>query len=224
MIIITSMSPGHANKEQQHLAIESWNRYGKCYSMNTKDEIEVLSHGNFKGIHFIQTEKTIEHYCGRPLVNINAIIDVARNQGKDLMVINSDIILKDIPELNHDGVTVFSRYDYSDSIEDAKLFIHGFDVFIIPKHILKIFPPSIYGLGAAFWDYAVPFHCIQNNIPVYYPEGKYAFHKLHATQYSMEEWYYIGNFFKWQFRFDNKLTIEQIATLSLSKIKNYFTR
>lgn len=225
-MVITSLSPNHSNKEQQHKAIKSWLDLGRCFSMNRQSEIDALAANQFigTGISFIPTERTTEHFVGKYLVSINAMIDIARSHGKDLLITNSDILIYDLPELKSDGVTVFSRYDYTDSMDESKMFFHGYDVFHIPKQFLKIFPPSIYGMGMPWWDYWIPFHCIKNNIPVYYPGGRYAFHKLHSTQYSMEEWYYIGEYFKWEFKIDKRLTIEQVASTSLTKIKNYLTR
>jgi hypothetical protein len=59
-----------------------------------------------------------------------------------------------------------------------------------------------------------------NSIPVYYPEQKYAYHKLHPTQYNLEEWNYIAEYFKWEFKLDKKLTGGQVATLIMDKIKS----
>lgn len=193
--------------------------------MNCESEIEILRADNYAGIAFIETEKTIEYYTGKKLISINAMIDVARNRGQDLILINSDIILLDLPKLKHDGITIFSRYDYNDFYTrgDSIMFKHGFDCFFIPRQFFKFFPPSIYGMGAAYWDYWIPFHCILNDIPIYYPPGKFAFHKVHSTQYSMDEWYYIGEHFRWEFKFDKKLTIEQVTAQSLATIKSHLT-
>jgi hypothetical protein len=221
MIIITSLSPGHSNKDNQINAIESWKPYGECYSMNNNSEISQLQQ-LFSDINFIQTERTIQQLIGKPLVNVNAMIDYANEIGQDLFLINSDIILTGLPELKQDGITIFSRYDYSDSFEDAKMFIYGFDAFYIPNKFLSVFPPSIYALGAAWWDLCLPYRCILNNVPIYYPKEKYAYHKLHPTQYDLDEWNYLSEFFKWEFKMDKKLNGGQVATLIMNKIKDYF--
>jgi hypothetical protein len=219
MIIVTSLSPNHSNKENQINAIESWKQYGPCYSMNNGKEREQLE-SLYNGINFIKTERTLQQLIGKPLVNINAMIDYAKDSHNDLLLINSDIILSSLPDLKEDGITIFSRYDYSESFEDAKMFVFGFDVFYIPYKFLNLFPPSIYSLGAAWHDLSTPYRAMLNSIPVYYPEQKYAYHKLHPTQYNLEEWNYIAEYFKWEFKLDKKLTGGQVATLIMDKIKS----
>jgi hypothetical protein len=114
---------------------------------------------------------------------------------------------------------MLSRYDYTNSFDDGKIFNNGFDVFFIPKQLLHIFPPSIYAMGAAWWDYWIPYRAMLAGIPVYWPQGKYAFHKLHPTQYSQDEWNYLGEYFRWEFKLNKKLMIGQIATATLLHIQ-----
>jgi hypothetical protein len=221
MIIVTSLSPGHSNKENQHNAIQSWKQYGPSYSINNSKEREQLE-SLYSGINFIKTDRTVQQLIGKPLVSINAMIDYAKESHNDLLLINSDIILSSLPKFKEDGITIFSRYDYTDSFDDAKMFIYGFDVFHIPHHLLKIFPPSIYSLGCPWWDLSLPYRCILNNIPVYYPKERYAYHKLHPTQYNMDEWNYIAEYFKWEFKLDKRLSGGQVATMIMNKIKSNY--
>lgn len=221
MIIVSSISPNHKNSDNQLIAIDSWQKFGKCYSLNTPNEIDqLISFDKYSNIEFIETNKTVLGLVGKNLININAIFDFAFKEGEDLLLINSDIILSDLPELKKDGITIFSRYDYKDSISNSELFIHGFDVFYIPHKFLNIFPPTVYALGMAFFDYSIPMRAFLSNIPVYYPKDKFAFHKLHETQYDDNEWQYIGEFFKWEFKFNKNLSIPEITTQSLQTIKS----
>lgn len=218
MIIITSLSPNHSNKENQVNAVKSWKQYGECYSMNNANEISQLE-PLYNDIKFIKTDRTVQQLIGKPLISINAMIDYANEKGEDLLLINSDIVLTGLPEFKQDGITIFSRYDYTESVEDAKMFVYGFDTFFIPHEFLKIFPPSIYSLGCPWHDLATPYRAIINNIPVYYPSGRYAYHKLHPTQYNMDEWNYIAEYFKWEFKLDKRLNGGQVATTIMNKIK-----
>jgi hypothetical protein len=225
MIIVTSISPNHSNYENQQTAIESWGNKYKIYSVNCAEEIELLK-DKHPTVTFLETQKTIEYFTGKPLVSINAIIDIARLQWQDLLLINSDIELTELPELKKDGITIFSRYNYKDgeTKDNAVMFPHGFDVFHIPLQFLKIFPPSIYGLGASHFDHWIPFHAMLKNIPIYYPEGKFAYHKEHPTQYGIRQWEYIGEYFKWEFKFQKQLLVGQIATMAMQRINNYITK
>lgn len=218
MIIITSVSPGHSNAVNQHGAIESWQQYGDCYSLNCESEIEKMQDEKYN-IKFVKTDKTMELLFSKPLVNINAILDIAKMWSEDLLYLNSDIILGELPELKQDGITIFSRYDYSDSMSESQMFTAGFDAFFIPKKFLSLWPPSIYALGAAWHDFWLPWRAILKEIPVYWPKGKFAFHKIHPVQYHFDEWCQIGEFFKLEFKMNKQMNVGQVATNTLFKIK-----
>lgn len=220
MIIVTSISPKHSNANQQQLAIDSWNKLGyDCYSLNCKREISFLEK-EYNGVTFIETDKTMESIYGKPVVNINAFFEFAKGRMDDLLLINSDIHLRSLPEFKMDGITIMSRYDYEEGFDNSKIFSAGWDVFHIPFNFLSVFPPSMYALGVAFHDYSSPYRCILKNIPVYWPQQKHAFHKIHKTQYDYEEWFRVGEMFKWEHKIDPRTTIPQIATHYLNIIKS----
>lgn len=218
MIIITSLSPGHRNAENQIAAVESWKKLGcPIYSMNSAQEVYKLK-DIYKGVEFIETHKTIYDLVKKPMVSINAMIDFAIEKDEDLCLINSDIILRDIPHLNMDGITLLVRHDYIEDMDKATVFPHGFDCFFIPKKFLKIFPPSIYAMGVSHWDHWIPLRAIQYKVPLYSHNG-YIFHKWHETQYHLSEWEKIAEYFKWEFSWDKHMSGGQIATATMQKIK-----
>ncbi len=217
MIITTSLHPSHTCKENQQKAINSWNKYGKCYSLNNIKEIPLLE---YKEITLFPHNKYTNILFGKSLININSMMDFAYNRGEDLLIINSDIILTNFPEVKEDGITIFKRWDYENSYEDGKLFDAGFDAFFIPHKYLELFPPSIFCMGGAWWDYWLPLCAIKLGIPIYYIEEKIAFHKKHSTQYSYEEWIKIGEWFRLYFSLNKELSIPQIATQTLTEINS----
>lgn len=219
MIIVSSLSPNHLNSEQQIHAIESWKPYGELFSLNIPSEIEQMKLVYQDHIHFIKTEKTIKHLVGKNLVSINAMLDFGVKCDRDILLINSDILIDKLPELKQDGITIISRYDYTDHYGDAKMFTFGFDAFFIPKKFLNIFPTSIYAMGCAFWDYALPLRFLLNNTPVYWPQGRFIFHKIHPTQYDYDQWIYISDYFRWEFKAEKGLNAGQIATKFVNEIK-----
>lgn len=224
MMIITSLSPKHSNAKQQQAAINSWQRYGQCYSLNSKSEMADLKN-EYSGIIFLETSRTTEALFGKPRVCVNAMIDIAKMYDEDLILINSDIILgEDLPEFKQDGISCLSRYDYNDDMAVYEKFESGFDVFFIPKKFLNIFPPSIFALGMAWWDYFLPYIAMNKNIPVHYFEKAYAFHKRHEVQYSLNEWVFVGNYFASYFKIKQYDigVIGNVATNSLNKIRSNF--
>jgi len=186
--------------------------------MNTAAEIEVLQK-EYRNIELVETKKTVYPLLTKKLVNINALIELAAELDDSLLIINSDIIIKELPELKQDGITILSRYDYEEDMEESSMFIWGFDGFFIPKHFLNIFPPSVYALGACFFDLSIPLRAIQSGVPVYYPKGKFIFHKKHEAQWSMPEWERMGRYFIWEYNFDNKMTCGQVATAAMNTIR-----
>lgn len=194
-------------------------RHAYVYSLNTAEEIEILK-DKYIGVEFIQTDRTVKEYFGKDLVSINALIDFAKEKNEDLLLINSDIFIENLPPLLKDGVTIFSRYDYEDDIENAQMFIYGFDLFHIPKQFLSIFPPVIYGLGNCWYDLGLPYRAIFKKIPVYYPQGKFIYHKKHLIQYNHLEWERTYDFFNWEFNIDKNMKAPQAATLVMKVIKN----
>lgn len=221
MILVTSISPKHSNKENQHQSIKSWQHFGaKCYSLNGPSEIDGLR-AEYTGIEFVETHRTVEKIFGKPLVSINAIIDFAIEKDESLLLVNSDIVLTGLPELKEDGLTMITRQDYETHYEESRPFVSGFDVFYIPKQYLKILPPSVYALGMAFFDFWIPCRFMEKRLPIYYPTKKYAFHKLHDTQYSFQEWLRIGEYFKFEFNRNGRLNIGQITTNTMQSIKSH---
>jgi hypothetical protein len=211
MVIATSLSPNHICNNNQAQAIQSWQKFGKCYSLNHPSEI-INS-----GITALKTLKTVQSILGKPLVNINAFFDFALKNDRDLLLINSDIVLTDLPKFKQDGITAINRYDYTNTFEDSQFFQAGFDAFYIPKQFLTIFPPSVYALGSPWHDYWIPKRAMEQNIPLYLAHG-FAYHKVHNTQYNDAEWFRMGEYFKWEFQLQG--TVPEIASRTIGEIRS----
>lgn len=218
MIIVTSLSSKHANVENQHQAVNSWQKFGNCYTLNSPEESKQI-YGVYNGITYLETDRTMQHLVNKPLVSINALIDLGFIYDDDVLLVNSDIVLKDLPDFKMDGITIISRYDYRHSFDDGEIFNAGFDVFFLPKKFLHIFPPTLYGMGFSHWDYSLPYRFMIKELPVYWPQERYAFHKWHETQYSVEQWLFIAEFFRWEFKLPKHMNAGQIATDILLEIK-----
>lgn len=215
MIVVTSAPPNSQNSIE---AVKTWHRYGKVFSLNSAKEMPV---DGYKNVAFAPTHRIME-WNGRPLVSINAMIDLAIEQGEDLLLINSDIIINHLPKFSRDGITILTRCDYSEgaAIEQGRLYEHGFDAFFFPNAFLGLFPPTIYCLGNCFFDYSIPFRYLSKGIPVYWPQGKSIFHKMHPFAWNYDEWMAMGLFFKWEFKLDAHLSPEVIAGNILRDIQN----
>lgn len=226
MLIITSLSPNHKNKELQIDCVKSWAPYAKIFSLNTSKEIELIGKDNYPDVKFLVRNNTMEHLYKKTLVNISSFFELATTHHQDLFIINSDIFIKSLPELKSDGVTVFSRYDYRETMEESILFKNGFDAFYVPYEFLHLYPQSLYAMGNCWWDFAVPYRFLLNQVKLYYPKGRHLFHKFHENQYTYTDWLWLGEHFAWEFklgrekRFGKEQIIQQICTEALALIKS----
>jgi len=211
MLAITSLSPGHKNKENQSLAIQSWVDNGiNVVSINGTDEIEQLK--TQYEVQFIPTFQTMERNYGKPYVSINAMLDFCKalahkGEEKDFILINSDIILKDAKDVLkkyfatkcNEGVAVCKRQDYSaPDFSDAHEYEFGMDMFLLKDKWLDIYPQSLYCMGQTWWDYWIPFRAIRSNVKVFMIKEKIAYHKQHDIQYNEAEWKHMTNFFQFE--------------------------
>ncbi len=212
MIIVTSVPPNSQNSID---AVKTWGKHGKVYSLNSEKELPIEG---YKGVSFISTHRVMQ-WNNRELVSINAMIDFAIQLNEDLLLINSDIIIERLPEFNDDGITILTRCDYETGYEQGRLYEHGWDAFFIPKHFLKMFPQTIFCMGNTFWDYGLPFNYLSKGILVYWPQGKCIFHKTHVFAWDFDEWQNMAKFFKWLFKIDDYISLEQMATNILSDIQ-----
>lgn len=206
MIALTSISPKHINDGMQKHAVDSWVALGmKVVSMNNKSEIELIKE-DYPNVEFVATHRTMEKLYKRPLVNINALIDYAKDQDEDqFMIINSDIIIKDVhgmlPSIKgkmDTGVTMVKRRDFEHDINQSRVFESGIDIFFIHKKFLNIFAQGVYCIGECWWDYWIPYTIIENGIPLHKLNEAFAFHKMHNIQYDMYKWGWISEYFKWE--------------------------
>ncbi len=207
MIICSSLSPNHLNASVQTMAIRSWKRFGEIHCFQGTEEYIKLK-GEYKPVNFHATNRTLNKLTGKSIVTINKFIDFAIAKKEDLLIINSDIILLDLPKLKKDGISIFKRKDYKENFDDGNPFHNGWDAFFIPYKFLNIYPPSIYAMGACWWDYWIPFRAVKNSVPIYEHYG-YAFHKLHPTQYNQKEWQFFGEYFK----LENQLLFSHIGQM-----------
>ncbi len=213
--IISSMPPHTEAME----TIKSWQRFYKVVCLQSKEEIESLQQ-LYPDVTFVETVKTLEKLTGKKLVSINAMLDYGLQHKTNVLLINSDILLAEFPECSNDGITCFQRMDYDNNMNDNEPFVHGWDAFFIPYQFLKIYPPSIYAMGACWWDYWIPYTAMKERVPVYLKQGC-AYHKKHPQQWSTDEWQLYGE----TFRIENKLNFTDIGKMGqyiLNVIKKSF--
>ena len=196
VIFITSLSPSGVCIARQKAALNSWAALGlKCYSVNCKKEIEVLSE-TYSNINFIETETTAELEYGKPYVYINDILDKAGAIADSLIcIINSDIIIENNVEklneflkLSNDNLVFAPRYDFNDNISNSVKQAWGIDIFLFDKKHISLFKKQKYALGQPFWDLWFPMVFVANKVPTIFYDKPHFYHKLHTVAWSIETW------------------------------------
>lgn len=228
MIVITSISPVHANDQQK--AVDSWIKSGlKVYSLNCKREIEEIQ-DLYPNVTFIETNRTMEKHFLKPVVQISAMLDFAKTLDEDYFLFtNSDVeieiengIKDKIKKVMDNKIVICNRNDYGEDKAIAHQYYKGIDLFFIHKRFLNIYPQSMYACGQCFWDYWIPFTAMKSGIDIALIKNKIAFHKIHELQYSHENWFRIGRFFRWEnilYQFqDTQHGIGQMSTFVFNRI------
>ena len=82
-------------------------------------ELVIANANDTVEIKFVETEQTFQFQDGKPLVNIHAMIEYAKT---DLLIVNSDIIIKDLPELKQDGRVIYENFFFALSKSSALSF------------------------------------------------------------------------------------------------------
>lgn len=205
MVAVTSISPTHLNKDIQALAIKSWIDLGmKAYSFNSESEIELLEE-HYRSVTFIKTHRTMEHAYGKPLVSISSVLDFCKDHKEEhFLLINSDIELKtDKPTIERikgkmvDAIVLGNRVDYEKDYSGHR-YLLGIDAFFIHKRYLSLYPQSMHCFGMTFWDYEIPYTALKSGVDVVFLKQDIAYHKIHAFQYSHDNWLKSGRYFLWQ--------------------------
>jgi hypothetical protein len=197
MIALTSIAPKHINEDIQEIAVASWIELGfNVYSFNGASEIELLQK-KFPQVNFVEVE-LFNKKC-----KIDYLLNFARSsEESDFCMINSDIILYDtlgyMPKIKRvlpTSSVIVKRRDFLNNVNHNKVFLDGIDVFFIHKNYLHVFPPTDFVLGECWHDYQTPYALIKNNIDVYMLTDKFAYHRMHNTQYSVELWKHYAKHF-----------------------------
>lgn len=198
MVAVTSIAPYHINEGIQLKAVNSWIDLGlKVYSFNHKKEIEGLNK-IYKGVTFIETNRTFEVDYGKPYVGINAIFDWAKENDTDILLINSDIELKidanllDVIENQMQSKLIMANRINHDGDYKGEKYTYGIDAFFINKQILNIYPQTRFCLGQCHFDYFIPYLAIINGYESVFLDNDIIYHLNHNAQYSSENWHKTG--------------------------------
>lgn len=196
MIAVTSLAPGHKNKDNQKKAIQSWKDAGfTVYSINSIEEVSLLQEYQ---VEFVMTTQSGQDIYGKPYVKLDAFRDFIKEYG-DALILNSDILItgdiKAAIEKSKEGALILNRYDYDEDLSKYKIFKSGFDAFYITKKVAQILPDTKLALGQCHWDYWLPMVLIMNSVRIFTSKNVLIMHKKHDLQYNLASWEKTGQIF-----------------------------
>lgn len=204
-VILTSISPKHANANAQAIAIASWIDHGYTpVSLNSAKEVEAIRH-QYPGVQFVATEANSRNLYKQPYVLIDAFIDYARAEGlPHAMIVNSDIAISDKDGLiggylhrSSDALVFSNRFDHNGDGANPTRYDYGFDAFIVNERFYNILPRSLFAMGQTWWDYWLPYRFIKSGVPAHLVKEPLFLHHRHPTQYDQKEWERMTEHFVW---------------------------
>lgn len=207
MIALTSIAPRHYHEGVQQECVKSWIRHGfKVFSFNSYSEAEKLRE-EYPEVTFITTHRTFEHRFGKPYVAVNALLDWAKEQEDEhILILNSDIFIEVNTPLFFE--TIFKQSDFSFThrrdvqeinpvSSESNIMSWGIDVFLLNKKILNIFPQTSLAIGMTHWDYWLPYTASKKGIKPVEIQIPFAYHKIHPQQWGHQIWMGMGQHCMW---------------------------
>lgn len=199
MVLFTSLSPRHHNKDRQQACLDSWvNADVQCFSVNPKKEIPEV---NYRNVTILENND-IYFRNNRCYTKIDSLLKEGLERASDYFVLtNSDIeCVLDKEQLNalfdetKDGLLCLNRWEYTDDKSDCAIDRKGFDTFIVHKDNIHNFIGSPFVLGLTHFDYWLPYKATLLGLPIYKTNDKVILHKRHKLHYDAKEWQITG---KW---------------------------
>lgn len=186
--VYTSIAPKHELGDEQVRCARSWMDAGIPYTTinGYGDNIEVP-----EGAKLVRVEAS--HGYRKSYVYLDSIISQAIADDVDVAIItNSDIeLLGDITAQVHQaqyGMVIGRRINHPGQVVKGNEEQWGIDVFMLSRDLLRRVPRNCFVLGQTWWDYWLPYWCINDGHSVYLDRpGKYG-HRIHKIQHSPEEW------------------------------------
>jgi hypothetical protein len=197
MYALTALSPAPHNDERQLACLQTWRAAGlRPVAFNFADEIAELRPRY--PIDFVPVTNEGTPFPGRPYTPVNALLDFARAQDDQVLIINSDVTLHLRPaqlerlrSYSSDGLCGFVRHDYHADIDRAAIETGGIDAFLFHGRDAALFPRACFVIGKPWWDFWLPQTFLDAGRKIYMVELPVLFHQAHGMRWSVED-YEIG--------------------------------
>lgn len=200
MILYTSLSPSPSAAPVQRACVQSWIDHGHvpvCVQAHGEDIAASMP----DGVRVERVKPTMAGRTPKPYIGLDTILDAFLASGRDRCgIINGDIEVHDpdgLIEAHTDGLACIRRHDHDGDKSRAKVFPSGFDMFILTReHALSV-PRSMFVIGQTWWDYWLPWSCIQAGHRLTTINAPVIFHRRHALNYAHQDWLRMTHHFCW---------------------------
>ncbi len=197
--VATSLMPKRLPDQQA--AVSSWLALGfDVVSVNAPEEIARLA-PDFPNVRFEVAHRTAEALCGRPLIPLDEMLRVLREDAAPFCaIVNSDIVFPRSLATGHalailaQRRVVFGNRRNVRSLEDGegRLYKGGYDYFLFDRELLDLFSGTELVIGAPWWDYWIPLAAAMTGIPALCPTDLPALHRIHDVGYSRQLYLHFG--------------------------------
>jgi hypothetical protein len=201
MLLYTSLSPSASAVAKQRECIESWLAHGHevvCVQGRC-DDIAASIDG--LPVQVIRTKPTMAGSRPKAYVGLDAILDAFLLSGADRCgIINGDIEIYDpdgLIDAEQRGLACVRRYDHDGDLATARVFPSGFDLFLLDRSHAESVPRSMFVIGQTFWDYWLPWSCLQAGHILTTIDAPVIYHRRHALNYAHQDWLRTVHHFCW---------------------------
>jgi hypothetical protein len=201
MVIYTSLAPSPGAVDTQLRCVQSWLDHGHavtCVQGHADDIAASLP----EGVNVRRVKPTISGHTPKPYVSLDSILDTFLESGDPhCCIINGDIEIRDpdglIEASAGDALVCGRRWDHNGDKDGSVLFPSGFDFFVLNRDHAMSVPRSMFVIGQTWWDYWLPWSCLQAGHRLTTIGSAVAFHKRHPINYGHNDWVRMTHHFLW---------------------------
>jgi hypothetical protein len=167
--------------------------------MNHVMEVQALT-GQFEGVELVSTYDTAEALYGKPFVTLNALLRWVAEQSEPVLLINGDLHLKTTAEqlarlsaVAADGLPYLLQTNVDADMGNPSAETWGLSAFVVSPKLADIYETSTLCMAEPWWDYWLPYVCIDRGIQLYDAGASLAYHVRHPVKaWSGSDWWACG--------------------------------
>ncbi len=191
MIAVTSF--GFNRIERQQYCVDTWRSVGlRVVAVQNEGESERLA-GSFPHVCFKEVSPPVNGMFSKATPLIKSITDQAIEENDSVLIINSDISIKDRPSsfasnwaVHPKTLNVGIRWNASPGSKHRTREPWGIDAFLITKPMAETIPDLGFQIGLPGWDFWIVYHLHLNGYAVNVTKSR-LFHENHPRGWNKQD-------------------------------------